>query len=84
MARQRLSHVSSSARFAAPWMTGVMLLYAVPMLVLAVVSCTRWDGRSLSTMQWVGAENFKRLLTDPGLRKAVLNSVTYKIGRAHV
>ena len=77
MARQSLSFVSSSARFAAPWMTGVMLLYAVPMLVLAVVSCTRWDGRSLSTMQWVGAENFKRLLTDPGLRKAVLNSVTY-------
>lgn len=64
MSRLPQIEVSRSARFATPWMAGVTLLYAVPMVVLAVVSCTRWDGRSLSTMQWVGAENFNRLLTD--------------------
>jgi len=58
-------------------MAGVTLLFALPMLVLAVVSCNRWDGRSLSTMQWIGAENFNRLLADPGLRKATWNSVIY-------
>lgn len=63
--------------FASPWLIGFVLLFFLPMAMLGVIAWTRWDGLSLSSLRWVGTSNFRALASDPLLRKAIVNSVTY-------
>ena len=46
---------------ALPWMLGFLLLTAGPMLFGLYTSMTRWD--IISTPQWVGLANFKRMFS---------------------
>jgi len=78
------------ARRRAPLSPGVNLLYLPAVAVFAVftvyplgagilISLTRWDGYS-AQRTFVGAENYLRLLTDPVVGQALVNTVVYGFG----
>jgi multiple sugar transport system permease protein len=77
--RRALSRRRSGAWFAAPWLTGLLLLYLIPMAASAYLSLTQWDGLSLSTLKCVGWQNFKGLWTDRYFLKALGNSVSFTL-----
>ncbi len=63
--------------FAAPWMLGALLLYLVPMAMLAWLSLMHWDGLSWSSVSWAGSKNFQALAGDAWFHKALINSAVY-------
>ena len=48
--------------FASPWLIGFLALTLIPMLASIVFSISRWDGLNLSSIQWVGLDNYRRAL----------------------
>jgi multiple sugar transport system permease protein len=48
--------------FMAPWITGMVMLFAVPLVATLVLSFTEWDLFRPAT--WVGLDNFEYLLFD--------------------
>jgi len=48
--------------FASPWLIGFLGLTLVPMLASIMFSVTRWDGLNLSSIEWVGLDNYRRAL----------------------
>ncbi len=67
--------------FALPWLLGFAVFTLGPMLVSIAMSFTRWDGITpLSRLEWVGADNYRRLVwDDPHFLKALSNTATYVI-----
>lgn len=63
--------------FVSPWLAGLLLLYAGPMLAAALLSMTTWDGLSWSSLEWVGFKHFQSLSDDPFFVKAMANSAIY-------
>ncbi len=56
--------------FAAPWLLGFVFFIAGPMLASIGLSLTSWD--LLTPMQWVGFDNYQKLLfNDPLLYQAL-------------
>lgn len=63
--------------FVCPWLFGFLVFTAGPMLTSLYLSMTKYD---LSTMEYVGAENYRRLLfKDELFWKALWNTVLYAI-----
>jgi len=55
---------------------GIFLLY--PALRTISLSFMEWDG--LKPAEWVGLENYRNLLLDPGFRTAVINTIYWVVG----
>jgi multiple sugar transport system permease protein len=51
---------------------GWAVFFLVPILASLTISFTRWN--ILSPAQWVGLDNYRRLLSDPLFHKALLNT----------
>lgn len=65
--------------FISPVAIGVMFFYIGPILVSLYTSFTNWDG--LTSRDWVGFFNYKRLLTrDDAFRDTLQNTLLYVIG----
>ncbi|KQV16607.1 carbohydrate ABC transporter permease [Kitasatospora sp. Root107] len=62
--------------FLAPQLLGLLVFLVGPLGFAIVLSFMEWDG--LGDTTWVGLDNFRALLTDPGFGRAVWNTV--KIG----
>src|SRR5579862_3114760 len=61
--------------FISPWLLGFLVFTAGPMLTSLWLSFTKYD---LHSMEFVGAENYRRLLfTDPLFWKALSNTLIY-------
>ena len=61
--------------FIAPWLIGFLVFSLGPMLASLYLSFCKYD---LHAMQWVGAENYRRLLTtDPLFWRALQNTIIY-------
>ena len=61
-----------------PWFIGFFGLLLAPMIASALLSFVEWDGLSLSTIRWVGAENYRQLATeDPDVPIALWNTFVY-------
>ena len=58
-----------------PWLLGLVLVTAVPMLASLYLSFT--DYNVLSSPEFIGAENFARLIEDPRFWASVRVTVTY-------
>jgi multiple sugar transport system permease protein len=58
---------------ASPWMIGFAIFCAFPIGLSLLLSLARWNAmRSLEFAEWVGADNFRELLSfDPTFRKAL-------------
>jgi len=52
-----------AATFVGPWMAGAVALTLLPMLASLLLSFTQWDGLSIDSIQWVGADNYRRMLS---------------------
>ena len=65
--------------FITPWLLGFLLLTAGPMLASLVISFHSWS--MLSPPEWVGLDNYRRILTeDPLFAISLWNTVYYVIG----
>jgi multiple sugar transport system permease protein len=58
-----------------PWLIGLVLFTAGPMLISLYVSFTDWD--LLSSPVWIGLDNYARLFDDPRLWQAFKVTATY-------
>jgi multiple sugar transport system permease protein len=76
--RLRVSHEARwGLLFISPWLIGFLLFTAGPMLTSLWLSLTKYD---LHSMEFVGAENYRRLLfVDPLFWKALTNTMVYAI-----
>jgi multiple sugar transport system permease protein len=63
--------------FLAPTLIGLAVLSAGPILATFGISLTKWD--MLTTPQFVGLENYARLLGDDRFLKALRNTVFYTV-----
>ncbi|HEX8523407.1 MAG TPA: extracellular solute-binding protein [Tepidisphaeraceae bacterium] len=76
--RRKKSHsysggeVRSALLFASPWMAGMILFIAGPILFSIIFSFTRYD--VLSPARYVGMENYTRLLNDALFYKSIVNT----------
>jgi multiple sugar transport system permease protein len=62
--------------FASPWIIGFVVFLLGPMLASVYISLTDWD--SFTAPEWVGLDNYTRLLTeDPVFWKALWNTFYY-------
>jgi multiple sugar transport system permease protein len=46
--------------FISPWIIGFLLLIIIPVIVAILTSFTNYDGLSMSTLRWVGLDNYAR------------------------
>lgn len=63
--------------FIAPTVIGIGVMYMVPMLVSFGMSLTTWS--TFEPAEFVGLGNFARLLGDPQLPRAALNTLIYTV-----
>ncbi|MFC6081945.1 carbohydrate ABC transporter permease [Sphaerisporangium aureirubrum] len=64
--------------FILPNFIGFALFTLVPMLAALALAFMDWD--SYNTPEWVGLENFRRLLDDENMRVALVNTLYYAAG----
>ncbi|MEV6488730.1 sugar ABC transporter permease [Actinoplanes sp. NPDC051633] len=67
--------------FLSPWLIGLLLITAAPMVLSLYLSFTNYDVLSpLSEVQWVGLDNYRRIFTDdPSYWHAVRVTVTFAL-----
>ena len=66
--------------FAAPWLAGLLVLLAGPLIFSFLLSFTHWDGfGGLATAKWAGLENYRKALSgqDEFFAKALANTAIY-------
>ncbi|WP_376743072.1 carbohydrate ABC transporter permease [Paradevosia shaoguanensis] len=61
--------------FLAPWLLGIVLLTALPMIASAVLSFTNYD--LLSWPRFIGTANYERLVVDPRYLQSLRVTTTY-------
>ncbi|MBQ9262751.1 MAG: sugar ABC transporter permease [Clostridia bacterium] len=63
--------------FIAPWLIGLFLFTLIPMLFSLFLSFCKWDiVTGLSSIQWIGTQNFTKIFNDGKFYKAL--EVTFK------
>ncbi|MBT0993975.1 sugar ABC transporter permease [Cellulomonas sp. DKR-3] len=73
--RRRKGDGRMAAVFLAPWFLGLGLITVGPMLASAYLSFT--DFGLLSAPNWIGWDNYTRMLDDPRLHKSLVVTFTY-------
>jgi multiple sugar transport system permease protein len=73
--RSRRRDTGAAIVFLAPWLLGLVLLTALPMIASAVLSFTNYD--LLSWPRFVGAANYERLMSDPRYLQSLEVTTTY-------
>lgn len=66
--------------FVSPPFIGFCLFMAFPIVFAFVASLTKWNGMNDMLSNFVGLENYIKLLTDEKFWKVLLNTVIYMIG----
>lgn len=64
--------------FIAPNFIGFAIFTLVPMIFAFVLAFVKWDGSN--PMEFIGLDNFSRLLEDKVFHKALWNTVVYTVG----
>jgi len=64
--------------FISPWIIGFILFGAGPIIASALISFTNWS--LLSSPQWIGVANYRRLAGDPLFLITLRNTLYYAIG----
>jgi multiple sugar transport system permease protein len=73
--RLRRQETTAALGFIAPWAIGFLIFTAWPMVASLGLSFTRYD--ILNSPQFVGLENYQKLLGDPRLLMSLKNSFIY-------
>ena len=56
--------------FLSPWIVGILLFTAIPMVASLVLSLTNYNPIHPEELRFIGLHNFTRLLSDPGMFQA--------------
>lgn len=64
--------------FISPWIVGLVLFDAGPIVASFVISLTDWT--MLGDPHWIGGDNYQRLINDDTFFKALWNSVYFGVG----
>lgn len=73
--RRRRGDGRAAALFLAPWFLGLVLITLGPMAASAYLSFTDYD--LLQPPEWIGLDNYTRMLDDPRLHKSLVVTFTY-------
>jgi len=73
--RRRRAENRAAYIFLSPWILGMVAVVAVPMVMSLYLSFT--DYNLLEAANWVGLENYRRLLEDPRYLQALTVTATY-------
>lgn len=65
--------------FVAPWIVGFAVFSGVPMIASLILSFTDFDPRHADEAQFVGLQNYARMLSDPTLIKASLVTARFAL-----
>jgi len=65
--------------FVAPWIVGFAVFSGVPMIASLILSFTDFDPRHADETQFVGLQNYARMLSDPTLIKASLVTARFAL-----
>lgn len=65
--------------FLSPWFIGLLLFYAVPMLVSFVLSLTDFDLTKPSQIHFVGLNNYAWMFTDDGTTQSMFITVKFAV-----
>lgn len=71
------SDVTAAALMTAPAALGLLAFVAIPFLLAIGMSLTDLRLGSPLPLEWVGLEQYRRLLEDPGFRRALLNNAYF-------
>ncbi|MEO3924891.1 sugar ABC transporter permease [Micromonosporaceae bacterium B7E4] len=63
--------------FIAPWLLGLLVFQAGPMLASLWLSLTEYDVVSAPT--WTGLDNYRRIAEDPMVRRSLTNTLYYTV-----
>ena len=63
--------------FLSPWILGFLIFMAGPMIASFVLSLTDYD--ALTATDYVGADNYRELLSDPKVRSSLANTFVYTV-----
>lgn len=66
--------------FVAPPFIGFLIFMAFPIVFAFIASLTKWNGMNNMMDNFIGLENYAKLLTDAKFWKVLLNTVIYMIG----
>lgn len=66
--------------FVAPPFIGFLIFMAFPIVFAFIASLTKWNGMNNMMDNFIGFENYAKLLTDAKFWKVLLNTVIYMIG----
>jgi multiple sugar transport system permease protein len=64
--------------FISPWIVGLVLFDAGPIVASFVISLTDWT--MLGEPHWIGVDNYERLVNDDTFFKALWNSIYFGVG----
>jgi len=74
----RLRYALTVALFLLPSALPLLFFTIVPMFAAFWISLNQWN--LVGPMKWVGADNYARLISDPGTQGAFLHTVYYIVG----
>lgn len=77
-ASSRLRYSLTVALFLLPSALPLLFFTIVPMVAAFWISLHQWN--LVGPMKWIGADNYARLITDPGTQGAFLHTVYYIVG----
>ncbi|RAX44548.1 sugar ABC transporter permease [Arthrobacter sp. AQ5-06] len=77
-ASSRLRYSLTVALFLLPSALPLLFFTIVPMIAAFWISLHQWN--LVGPMKWIGADNYARLITDPGTQGAFLHTVYYIVG----
>jgi multiple sugar transport system permease protein len=63
--------------FLAPWIIGFLVFTAGPMVASLVLSLTDYD--VINSPSFVGGANYERMLSDPEVRRSLVNTIVYTV-----
>lgn len=75
--RFRLRETWAAYAFLSPWLFGFIVLTAGPMVASLVLSFTNYD--IIGTSRFVGLANYREMVHDPSVGKALANTLIYTI-----
>jgi multiple sugar transport system permease protein len=75
--RRQVRNSVSAAGFLAPQVVGLAAFMIGPLVFAIILSLSNWSG--FGTRSFVGLDNFRFVLTDPGLRHSAVNTIWYTV-----
>lgn len=73
----RWREIRPALLFLSPWLVGFAVFTAWPVLYSGYLSMTDYD--VLTDAQWIGLDNYERMLEDPKVRLSLWNTVVYTV-----